>query len=157
MNGVLRAWLHPAKLPTCKKVHRQQGEAYTNVIQGRVHWSCSQTWPYHPCGVGFRIMKDTLVNGCGVFRHSYIELLMSDCGREWIHPWNPEEPSHEALKVKVGLLSWRSQEVGKARDMRYLPKRATERRTSQREKCFVIIKTARVELCLWHQTWCYRI
>lgn len=156
MDGVLRAWPHPAKLPTRKKVHRQQGEAYTNVIQGRVHWSCSQTWPYHPCGVGFRIMKDTLVNDLWSLPpqlHRAADVRLWQGVNPSVEPWG-------AITWSIESKGWFVLEIPrswKGQRQRYLPKRATERRTSQREKCFVIIKTARVKLCLWHQTWCYRI
>ena len=134
MDGILRAWPHPAKLPTCKKLHRQQGEAYRNVIQGRVHRRCSQTWQYHPCGVGSRNMKAMLVNGLWSLPPQLHRAADVRCvaGSESLRGI-PERPLHEALKVKVGLY-WRSQHIEKARDMRYLPKRATDREKNQTKR-----------------------
>lgn len=59
---------------------------------------------------------------------------------------DPEKPFHEAVKMYSDLC-WRCQDVGKAKVLACLPRRATYRKENQpkREKCALVIKAGGTE------------
>lgn len=118
----------------------------------------NQTW--HPHGdSGFRVMKDTEVNGMWIIPPCLrgVAETRSMAG-ESLH-WDLGRPLLEIVKMKPGLL-WRSHDIGGASTLGCLQWRAANKKWKQpKREMFVGGRQVKREDSpkWWHQTWNYKI